>query len=211
MRVLILFLVTSCLMIIYPNSISATSSSEAVANFLRSYDMARQRHGSQNQDFYIDKHYNFSHITKICYDVCVPQSSQEYVDDGYINKKYPDIIIEEFADKSVQLTNSSDAFAAFMLLPSSSILLQQDIKSEFIKYLVSKNDVFLQVTIIAYRENNLADVIVNFNVKDLKTNQDVFNDKDTRIHVADSGKVTLIKKMATKFSDKLMELIEHQE
>ena len=188
----------------------ADENSAAVGNFLRASQMRRQANGTQKQDIYIAKRFGFDKIKSICYFVRVPDEAAQYVDDNYITQKTNDIIYDKFEKSNVKFISSVDAASKFKTLPENAGFSKEQLVSKFIAWVAQNYSATLYVDVIAYRQGNVADVIMDYTVRENGNGQVIFNDRDTRINVSSSGRDKLLEKTVEKFKSELLKNIEKQ-
>lgn len=178
-------------------------------NIERQKERNRIMRGSQTQDIYVNKHFDFSKIHKMFLTVQVAKDFEKEVSDEYILKTYVDDMEDAFKGKDVKLDSYRIIKSKLLsIYPNWANMTMQEKGIGFQKYVYQNYDAILTVKFFAYMQSNASDVAIKYTVKETRTNEVVFNDADCRFDVLNKSKRDLLNNMTSKFVSEFFKVID---
>lgn len=178
-------------------------------NIERQKERDRIMRGSQTQDIYVNKHYDFSRIHKMFLTVQVAKGFEKEISDEYILKTYVDDMEDAFKGKSVKLDSYHTIKNKLLsIYPNWANMTVQEKGTRFQQYVYQNYDAILTVKFFAYMQSQASDVAVKYTVKETRNNNDVFNDTDCRFDVFNKSKRDLLNNMTNKFVSEFFKVID---
>ncbi len=178
-------------------------------NIERQKERDRFMRGSQTQDIYVNKHFNFSRIRNIFLTVQVANGFEKEISDEYIVKTYVDDMEDAFKEREVKLDSYRNIKGKLLsMYPNWSNMTVQEKGIRFQQYVYQNYDAILTVKFFAYTQSKASDVAVKYTVKETRMNEVVFNDNDCRFDVFNKSKRDLLNNMTNKFVSEFLKVID---
>lgn len=167
--------------------------------------------GTDSKNFYKDENYNFSNIKKIVLISTVPKQAQAYVDDPYLENKYPGIFASELKETNIIFVPLEKVLNDFYQTPESRTAPKDDPMAPVRNYLKANYDAILSVYIYAYnmRSGNTGNCALDFKMLNTINGADILYYKDFRLNAPRSWPEGMIKRITGQFKNKLIDAINN--
>jgi len=212
MRKFIALVVLTFMLFLQGNAYASNDPWYDVGNAIGS-SIANGNPGKDEKNLYRDKSFDFTKIKRICFIASYPDKCSHLIDDKYINKKYPDILIKEFEGSNIKLVDVTTACNKFLALyPNISNSEQRGFL--FNEYLRNNYDAVLYINIYAYNRGyyNTGNCALEFKLRPINTysqqGTEIFYMKDFRLQAPRSWPEGMIKRITSRFKDKLMDTLK---
>ena len=168
--------------------------------------------GNDEKNFYYDENFDFSKIKFLIVASNVPQGFERYVSDPYISKKYPAVIIKAFDNKFKVMTIGTYLdYYGENIAPLHPNYTNEEHLNNLFAMIKNSGGAFLNSSILAYNQNpydsSIGNCLITFSLKTIDNNEIMYY-SDQRLNAPRSSKEGMSKRIAKKFVDNFMDIID---